>query len=152
MNNNVLSLIYREKTIIELNKKIKLLGINYKYNIYKFMTLRIISSIILFIVVLFLNDLGYILAPIITYLYYSFLHSMYFNPLFRPMSLRPSSQSTSTIMDLRHASAAHLLSSFASSVALESTTIWDSGRLAFAITALLSTHMLETSPHSSTSS
>ena len=56
MNNNVLSLIYREKTINELNKKIKLLGINYKYNIYKFMTLRIISSIILFIVVLFLND------------------------------------------------------------------------------------------------
>lgn len=88
MNNNVLSLIYREKTINELNKKIKLLGINYKYNIYKFMTLRIISSIILFIIVLFLNDLGYILAPIITYLYYSFLPSMYFNPLIKKRSNR----------------------------------------------------------------
>ncbi len=88
MNNNVLSLIYREKTINELNKKIKLLGINYKYNIYKFMTLRIISSIILFIVVLFLNDLGYILAPIITYLYYSLLPSMYFNPLIKKRSNR----------------------------------------------------------------
>lgn len=88
MNNNVLSLIYREKTINELNKKIKLLGINYKYNIYKFMTLRIISSIILFVIVLFLNDLGYILAPIITYLYYSFLPSMYFNPLIKKRSNR----------------------------------------------------------------
>ena len=88
MNNNVLSLIYREKTINELNKKIKLLGINYKYNIYKFMTLRIISSIILFIVVLFLNDLGYILSPIITYLYYSLLPSMYFNPLIKKRSNR----------------------------------------------------------------
>ena len=79
MNNNMVNLIYREKTINGLNKKIKLLGINAKYNAYTFMTLRIITSIFLFIMILFLNDFGYILAPILTYLYYVFLPNLYFN-------------------------------------------------------------------------
>ena len=79
MNNNMLNLIYREKTINSLNKKIKLLGINAKHNAYTFMTLRIITSIFLFIMILFLNDFGYILAPILTYLYYVFLPNLYFN-------------------------------------------------------------------------
>ena len=79
MNNNMLNLIYREKTINSLNKKIKLLVINAKHNAYTFMTLRIITSIFLFIMILFLNDFGYILAPILTYLYYVFLPNLYFN-------------------------------------------------------------------------
>ena len=86
MNNSVLSLIYRDKTIKGLNKKIKLLGTNSKYNAYRFMNIRILTSIILFIVILNVNNFGYILAPIITFAYYYLLPDLYFNPKIKKRS------------------------------------------------------------------
>ena len=80
MFNRITSLLYRDKTIEKINKKIKLLGENKKYDAITFMNIRVTTSILVFFVVLYLVDFGYILAPIITYLYYVFLPNLYFNP------------------------------------------------------------------------
>ena len=77
--NKLFMFIYRDKTIKNIEKKIRLLGVNVKYNAISFMNLRILSSIILFFVVLYLVDFGYIVAPIIVYLYYTFLPNLYFD-------------------------------------------------------------------------
>ena len=77
--NKLFTFIYRDKTIKNIEKKIKLLGVNVKYNAISFMNLRVFTSIILFFVVLYLVDFGYIVAPIIVYLYYTFLPNLYFD-------------------------------------------------------------------------
>ena len=71
--NKLFTFIYRDKTIKSIDKKIRLLGINAKYNAISFMNFRVLSSIILFFVVLYLIDFGYIVALIIVYLYYIFI-------------------------------------------------------------------------------
>jgi len=73
------SLFYRENTLNNLNKKIKLLGINAKYDAILFMNIRLFTSLILFIIVINLVNLGYMIAPILTYLYYRFLPNLYFD-------------------------------------------------------------------------
>ena len=77
-NSKLTSLLYREKTIEKIEKKIKLLGINAKDNPYRFMNIRILSSIFIFFVIIYTIDFGYILAPSIVYLYYAFLPDLYF--------------------------------------------------------------------------
>ena len=79
MENSIFNFLYRDKTIEKLNKKIKLLGINTNYSAIKFMNIRIITSILVFFMVLYLLDFGYILAPILTYVYYQALPNLYFN-------------------------------------------------------------------------
>ena len=63
MINRIASLLYRNKTIKSIEKKIKLLGINSKYNPITFMNFRIITSILVFFMVLYIVDFGYVLAP-----------------------------------------------------------------------------------------
>ncbi len=77
--NKVFKYVYRDRTIEKLNSKIKLLGVNSKYDAITFMNIRIITSIILFFVILYLIDFGYILAPIVVYFYYTLLPSLYFD-------------------------------------------------------------------------
>lgn len=79
MINRIASLIYRDKTIKSIEKKIKLLGINNNYNAITFMNIRVITSILVFFMILYVIDFGYILAPIITYIYYKMLPDVYFN-------------------------------------------------------------------------
>ncbi len=85
-NEKLFSLIYRKKTIKEIEKKIKLLGINAKYNPYTFMNFRLLSSIFIFFMIIYLVDFGYILAPIIVYFYYTMLPTIYFNPKIKKRS------------------------------------------------------------------
>jgi len=79
MINRIASYFYRDKTLNEIEKKIKLLGINSKYNAISFMNFRVFSSILIFIIILFNVNFGYILSPIITYLYYHFLPNIFFD-------------------------------------------------------------------------
>ena len=62
--------IYRKKTIEEMDKKINLLGVSTKLTVYRFLNLRLIGSIIIFILMLYFNNFGFILAPLITIGYY----------------------------------------------------------------------------------
>lgn len=62
--------IYRKKTIEEINKKVNLLGVSTKLTVYSFLNIRLIGTIIIFVVVLLSHNLGYILAPILSILFY----------------------------------------------------------------------------------
>ena len=52
MINRIASYFYRDKTLNEIEKRIKLLGINSKYNAISFMNFRVFSSILIFIIIL----------------------------------------------------------------------------------------------------
>ena len=78
--NRITSLLYRDKTIKVIEQKIKLLGVDGNYNAITFMNIRLLSSILLFFMILYIVDFGYILAPIVTYLYYIMLPNIYFDP------------------------------------------------------------------------
>ena len=68
--------IYSKKYIDKQIAKIKLLGTKNKLDVYDLMIGRLFSSLVLFIVILFLFDYGYIMAPLITLVYY-FLFNRY---------------------------------------------------------------------------
>lgn len=67
MNDSLASRVYEKKHIDKLKIKIKLLGINYDPTIL--IALHLLISIVLFIGLLFLKN-GYIIAPIITIIFY----------------------------------------------------------------------------------
>ena len=79
MINRIANFFYRDETLNKINKKIKLLGTKNKYNAITFMNIRLFTSVIIFIFFLHYLKLGYLLSPIITYLYYHFLPEIYFN-------------------------------------------------------------------------
>ena len=62
--------IYRKKIIEDINKKINYLGVSTKLTTFKFLNIRLIITILIFIMVLIFNDYGFILAPILSTCYY----------------------------------------------------------------------------------
>ena len=62
--------MYSKKYIDKQIAKVKLLGTGNKLNVYDLMIGRLFSSVILFILVLYLFNYGYIMAPLITLVYY----------------------------------------------------------------------------------
>ncbi len=62
--------IYSKKTIRDINKKIKLLGINTKYNTYTFLNIRLFGTIIIFLIFLFISKLGFMIGPVLAFIYY----------------------------------------------------------------------------------
>ena len=71
--NKMIRKIYRSSSIQNIEQKILMLG-DTKLDALTFLNMRLITSIIVFLVVLYASDLGYIYAPAITlayhYLYY----------------------------------------------------------------------------------
>ena len=68
MNENINSQFYKKSSNRSVTEKINLLGIRLKSSI--FITFRLISSIILFILLFLVFKYGYIIAPIVSILYY----------------------------------------------------------------------------------
>ena len=62
--------LYRKKSVTEINKKIKLLGISTKLDTYQYLNIRFLGSIITFISILYISSFGYLLAPILSFFYY----------------------------------------------------------------------------------
>ncbi len=62
--------IFNQNKIDKLNIKIKKLGIYNQIEATKFMNLRLFSTIIIFFVILYISNFGYIIAPIVSILYY----------------------------------------------------------------------------------
>lgn len=62
--------IYNDKTIKTTQRKMKLLGFNKGMDPIKFLNLRLFTTFIVFFVVLYITSFGYILAPIISVVYY----------------------------------------------------------------------------------
>jgi len=62
--------LYNKKYVDKIVMKNKLLGINNKMDIYDMIVVRLITSILLFIIVLYTVKYGYLFAPLGTILYY----------------------------------------------------------------------------------
>ncbi len=62
--------IYDQKSVDKINKKIDMLGINNKLDTNTFLNIRIFTSVILFILILYIFKVGYIIAPVATIIYY----------------------------------------------------------------------------------
>lgn len=72
---NVINKIYRKKDLDKLDKQLKMLGSN-KMTSSKFYSIRLFTTIIIFVIFLMANN-GYILAPLISISYY-YLFYYYF--------------------------------------------------------------------------
>lgn len=64
--------IYDGKQIDRVEKKIDLLGRNKKINVLKFLNIRIIGTLLIFLVCLYVFSFGYILAPLVSALFFIF--------------------------------------------------------------------------------
>lgn len=62
--------IYGKKTILDISRKIKLLGISAGVDVYSFLDLRLYGSILIFIIFLFVSKFGYVVAPLLCFGYY----------------------------------------------------------------------------------
>lgn len=67
--NNIIRKIYRDKDMKQISSNINMLG-DTKLDTITFLNIRLITTIIVFVVCLYSFDLGYIFAPIFTLLYY----------------------------------------------------------------------------------
>ena len=71
--NNMIHKIYSEETIKKYQKRINLLGYKKSYDAVIFLNIRLLSSILIFFMLLYSMELGYIIAPIATFLYFIML-------------------------------------------------------------------------------
>lgn len=62
--------IYSAKQIKRMQEKVAYLGIDSKYDAIKLLNIRLMSSILVFFVILYFLSFGYLLAPIIAFLVY----------------------------------------------------------------------------------
>ena len=74
---NTFHKIHSQIIIDKYQKKIDLLGYKNSYDAVKFLNIRLISSILIFFVLLYFLRLGYIIAPVVTLLYFIFLPKFY---------------------------------------------------------------------------
>ena len=68
--------IYSNYSLNNIGNRMKLLGKEREKDTLKFLNIRLLSSIVLFFVILYLVDWGYILSPIVVVLYYIYLPSL----------------------------------------------------------------------------
>lgn len=69
-NNFLTNRLYREKTLSKIQNKILMLGNSAKFDAVTFMNLRLITTILIFILVIYWGSLSYIYAPFIAVIYY----------------------------------------------------------------------------------
>ena len=62
--------IYNKKYVDKIVKKFKLLGYDNKINPYDVMVTRLVTSILVFCISLYVSEYGYIVAPLLTFAYY----------------------------------------------------------------------------------
>ena len=70
MNYDFISKIYNKRTIDKIQSKIDNLGSLNKLTTKTFLKKRLIISIIIFFLSLYIFDYGYVIGPILTFVYY----------------------------------------------------------------------------------
>ena len=68
--------IYSKYSLNDIKARMTLLGKNSEDDVLKFLNIRLITSILLFFVILYFMDWGYVLGPVFIILYYIFLPSI----------------------------------------------------------------------------
>lgn len=76
-NDNKSWSIYSKRQLKRINDKINLLGISCKYNTLSFLNIRLITSIVIFILILINYKYGYIFSVVITIFYYYFFEKVF---------------------------------------------------------------------------
>ena len=71
--------VYSDRYVDKFIDKVSLLGTNKKVNPYNLIIARLSSSIIIFVIILYFMKYGYILAPVITFLYYMLFNQVVIN-------------------------------------------------------------------------
>ena len=71
--------IYSNYSLNDIKNRMRLLGIEDEKDTLKFLNIRLLTSIIIFFVILYFVDWGYILGPIIVTLYYIYLPDLVIN-------------------------------------------------------------------------
>lgn len=62
--------LYSEKQLKRMEAKVNLLGVNNKLDYVNLLNIRLFTSILIFFVLLYFLDFGYVIAPIVTFLWY----------------------------------------------------------------------------------
>lgn len=62
--------LYSKKYVDKIKSKVKLLGTGNKLNAYNIIMTRLVTAVLLFMIVIFTVDYGYIWAPVLTVVYY----------------------------------------------------------------------------------
>ena len=75
--------IYSRNYVNKIINKVKLLGIHNNIDPYNLLICRLISSIILFCLCLYTFDYGYIIAPVVTVVYYNIFNEIFLNSKIR---------------------------------------------------------------------
>ena len=75
-NKEISKKIYNQRVINKINNKIKLLGISSKLTTEKFLIIRLITTIIIFLFILINYKYGYILSIIVSIIYYFLLEKI----------------------------------------------------------------------------
>ena len=70
MNRGIFAKIYPKRTLDRVDKKVKLMGVNSHVKALTILNLRVFISLLLFIIILLVSNMGYILAPVIAILFY----------------------------------------------------------------------------------
>lgn len=65
--------IYSKYSLSNIKKRFLLLGIEDEKEVLKFLNFRLASSIVIFFIILYTIEMGYILGPVLVFLYYYFL-------------------------------------------------------------------------------
>ena len=71
--NEITKNIYSNYSLNDIKNRMRLLGIEDEKKVLKFLNIRLFTSIIIFFMILYFLNCGYILSPIIVVLYYIFL-------------------------------------------------------------------------------
>lgn len=77
--NYLISKIVPKRTIDKIKTKEELLGVSSNMNVVDFLTIRLILSVLIFVLLLIFSDYGYILAPFVTILFYIFSEKIVFD-------------------------------------------------------------------------
>lgn len=73
MNNKKFELstkIYNTNTIKKIEAKVDLLGVNNTYDAINLLNIRLFTSILVFFVIIYFIDFGYLIAPLVTFIVY----------------------------------------------------------------------------------
>ena len=70
MNRGIFAKIYPKRTLDRVDKKVKLTGVTSHVKALTILNLRVFISLLLFIIILLVSNMGYILAPVIAILFY----------------------------------------------------------------------------------
>jgi tight adherence protein C len=82
MKQSIVDYIYRKENLMKLEARLKLFGISRKFSTASFLNIRFFTSLVIFLIFFLFFDNGFILAPIITVLYYfGFTYLMIDKPL-----------------------------------------------------------------------